>query len=99
MLQIKKLKIVTNGLDCEVLLRFHKKIPKTTYYHFTAYGSDLSYLPKGLIVNGYLDVYGCKNIYALPEDLIVKGHLYIGRTNIKEISVNVEVYGNIYRNS
>ena len=59
-------------------------------------GTNITALPEGLTVGGYLDLEGCTNITALPEGLTVGGSLYLRGTNITALPEGLTVGGSLY---
>ena len=58
-------------------------------------GAKITSLPKGLKVNGTLDLTN-SSIESLPRNLVVKNNLGLSRTNIKELPDDLSVGGKIY---
>ena len=57
--------------------------------------SNLTSLPEGLKVGGYLILHMCKNITSLPKGLKVGGDLDLAKTNIKSLPEGLEVGGDL----
>ena len=57
----------------------------------------LTELPKGLIVEGWFDLFGASAMTRLPQGLIVRGWLDIRRTSITSLPKGLMVEGTIYK--
>jgi hypothetical protein len=58
--------------------------------------TPITSLPDNLHVGGYLDLYGCKNLTSLGDNLSVKGDLDLRGTSIESLPDNLVVKGTVY---
>jgi len=64
-------------------------------FNIILYRTPIEKLPNNLIVNGSLNLEGCKNITSLPTGLKIKYCLDLRHTNITELPSDLEVGGSI----
>jgi len=57
--------------------------------------SNITSLPDGLMVYGTLDLYNCKQLISLPEDLYVSMNLDLAKTNITSLPDGLQVGGRL----
>jgi hypothetical protein len=57
--------------------------------------SKITYLPEGLMVYGTLDLYSCKQLTSLPEDLYVSMNLDLAQTSITSLPDGLQVGGRL----
>jgi hypothetical protein len=68
----------------------------TTKNRLNFSNSLITYLPEGLKVGGFLDLYYCKNLISLPEGLKVKYYLNLEGTKITSLPKGLEVEGHLF---
>ena len=57
---------------------------------------NITSLPEGLKVNGYLNLYGCKYLKSLPKGLEVGGNLDLSETPITSLPEGLKVGGQLW---
>ena len=66
----------------------------TVFGSLDLYDTNITSLPKNLVVGGRLDL-GCTNITSIPENLVVGGELYLDCSKINSLPDNLVVGGSM----
>ncbi len=81
----------------KIVKHFNNKYDKVIINgHLNLIGTPIQSLPDNLRVEGWLDLYGCKNFKSLGDNLYVKGILDLRGTPIQSLPDNLRVGGHLF---